>query len=134
LTSDLLIEKQRQSEILSMNNLQFLSGKPGSWRENLLQARLLAMNVEDAMPATLLKLGSRLAVIARTPTDLVLVDGSLANFSESNDPVTGSALCESQLHGATYVVDAGSPQVEVGAGAADLRHAVEYSGLCGRGG
>ena len=31
------------------------------------------------------------AVIARTPTDLVLADGSLANFSESNDPVTGSA-------------------------------------------
>jgi papain like cysteine protease AvrRpt2 len=31
------------------------------------------------------------AVIARTPTDLVLAEGSLANFSQSNDPVTGSA-------------------------------------------
>ena len=31
------------------------------------------------------------AVIARTPTDLVMEDGSLLNFSESNDPVTGSA-------------------------------------------
>lgn len=30
------------------------------------------------------------AVIARTPSDLVLADGSLKNFSESDDPVTGS--------------------------------------------
>ena len=30
------------------------------------------------------------AVIARTPADLVASDGGLANFSESNDPVTGA--------------------------------------------
>ncbi len=30
------------------------------------------------------------AVIARTPADLILADGSLANFSESLDPMTGS--------------------------------------------
>jgi peptidoglycan hydrolase-like protein with peptidoglycan-binding domain len=30
------------------------------------------------------------AVIARTPNDLILADGSLANFSETNDPMTGS--------------------------------------------
>jgi peptidoglycan hydrolase-like protein with peptidoglycan-binding domain len=30
------------------------------------------------------------AVIARTPNDLILADGSLANFSESSDPMTGS--------------------------------------------
>lgn len=29
-------------------------------------------------------------VIARTPSDLILADGSLANFSETNDPITGS--------------------------------------------
>lgn len=31
------------------------------------------------------------AVIARTPADLVLADGSLKNFSESDDAVTGAA-------------------------------------------
>jgi hypothetical protein len=30
-------------------------------------------------------------VIARTPSDLILADGSLKNFSDTNDPVTGSA-------------------------------------------
>jgi len=33
---------------------------------------------------------SILTVLERTPDDLILPDGSLANFSESNDPMTGS--------------------------------------------
>jgi hypothetical protein len=31
------------------------------------------------------------SVIARTPSDLILSDGSLDNFSDTNDPLTGSA-------------------------------------------
>jgi peptidoglycan hydrolase-like protein with peptidoglycan-binding domain len=37
-------------------------------------------------------------VIARTPPDLILPDGSLRNFSETNDPMTGSTRF-AQAHG-----------------------------------
>lgn len=42
------------------------------------------------------------AVIAKTPADLILPDGSLANFSETADPVTGSARFAA-AHGLTVV-------------------------------
>lgn len=42
------------------------------------------------------------AVIAKTPADLILPDGSLRNFSDTNDQVTGSARF-ARIHGMTVV-------------------------------
>lgn len=41
-------------------------------------------------------------VIARTPADLILPDGSLRNFSETDDPMTGSGRFAS-VHGMTVI-------------------------------